>query len=133
MSWGALGGLGQAFTDMASNKAEMDKAKLRDKLETDREIARETREAAKLKRTTSYRKLTNGKWQSYNADDELIREIDATPEEIAKAQQDAELGNLNIRKERAGVTVAEVTAADAPAAVERTIATHNSNPYASAR
>ena len=107
MSWGALGGLGQAFTNMASNMAEMDKAKLRDKLETDRELAREGREAAKLKRTTSYRKLTNGKWQSYNADDELIREIDATPEEIAKAKQEADMAALDLRNKQATTETSE--------------------------
>lgn len=107
MSWGAMGGLGQAFTNMANNMAEMDKAKLRDKLEADREIAREAREAAKLKRTTSYRKLTNGKWQSYNADDEIIRQIDATPEEIAKAKQEADMAALDLRNKRATAETSE--------------------------
>lgn len=107
MSWGAMGGLGQAFTNMAANMAEMDKAKLRDKLETDREIAREAREAAKLKRTTSYRKLTNGKWQSYNADDELLRETAATPEEIAKAKQEADMAALDLRSKKATTETSE--------------------------
>lgn len=107
MSWGAMGGIGAALTNLSANMAEMDKAKLRDKLETDREIARETREAAKLKSTTSYRKLTNGKWQSYNADDELLRETAATPEEIEKAKQEAEAAALDIRSKKASTETAE--------------------------
>lgn len=107
MSWGAMGGIGAALTNLSANMAEMDKANLRDKLETDREVARETREAAKLKRTTSYRKLTNGKWQSYNADDELLRETEATPEEITKAKQEAEAAALDIRSKKASTETAE--------------------------
>lgn len=107
MAWGAMGGIGAALTNLSANMAEMDKAKLRDKLEADREVAREAREAAKLKRTTSYRKLTNGKWQSYNADDELLRETAATPEEISKAKQDAEIAELDIRSKRATAATTE--------------------------
>ena len=107
MSWGAMGGIGEALTNLSANMAEMDKAKLRDKLETDREVARETREAAKLKRTTSYRKLTNGKWQSYNADDELLRETAATPEEIAKAKQEADMAALDLRNKQATTETSE--------------------------
>lgn len=115
MSWGAMGGIGAALTNLSANMAEMDKAKLRDKLETDREVARETREAAKLKRTTSYRKLTNGKWQSYNADDELLRETAATSEEITKAKQDAEIAELDIRSKRATAEATETELAWAKA------------------
>lgn len=107
MGWGAMGGLGQALTNVGQQWDEKNKMELRNKLETDREIAREDREAAKLKRTTSYRKLTNGKWQSYNADDELLRETAATPEEIAKAKQDAEIAELDIRGKRATAETTE--------------------------
>lgn len=107
MAWGAMGGIGAALTNLSANMAEMDKAKLRDKLEADREVARETREAAKLKRTTSYRKLTNGKWQAYNADDELLRETAATPEEIAKAKQEADMAALDLRNKQATTETSE--------------------------
>ena len=36
MAWGAMGGIGEALTNLSANMAEMDKAKLRDKLEADR-------------------------------------------------------------------------------------------------
>lgn len=131
MSWGALGGLGQAFTNMASNMAEMDKAKLRDKLEADRELARETRAEARTKRTVADRRLEKvGEkymWREVNSYGEPIREVEASPEEVKKIENEAKLSDLNVRKGTAEATVAEVTAADAPAAVERTIATHNSN------
>lgn len=131
MSWGAMGGLGQAFTNMATNMAEMDKAKLRDKLEADREMARESRAEARTKRTVADRRLekVGGKymWREVNSYGEPIREVEASPEEVKKIENEAKLSDINVRKGAAEATTAEVTAADAPAAVERTIATHNSN------
>lgn len=107
MSWGVMGGLGAAFTNIGQQLDENYKTKLRDKLEADREMARENRAEAKAQREVSYRKLTNGKWQSYNKDDKLLREVAATPEEIAKAQQDAELATLDLRGKRASTTTTE--------------------------
>lgn len=129
MSWGAMGGLGQAFSDIAGNMAEMDKAKLRDKLEAERELARETRQEARTKRTVADRRLENvgGKymWREVNSYGEPIREVEASPEEIKKIQNDAKISDLNVRKMGADVTVAEVEAGDAPASIERKVQKHN--------
>lgn len=130
MSWGAMGGLGQAFSNIAGNMAEMDKAKLRDKLEAERELARETRQEARTKRTVADRRLENvgGKymWREVNSYGDPIREVEASPEEVKKIENDAKLSDLTVRKAGADATVAEVTAKDAPNAVQRTIETHQS-------
>ena len=129
MSWGAMGGLGQAFSDIAGNMAEMDKAKLRDKLEAERELARESRAEARTKRTVADRRLENvgGKymWREVNSYGEPIREVEASPEEVKKIQNEAKLSDLTVRKAGADVTVAELEAKDAPAAIERKIAKHD--------
>ncbi len=129
MSWGAMGGLGQAFSDIAGNMAEMDKAKLRDKLEAERELARETRAEARTKRTVADRRLekVGGKymWREVNSYGDPIREVEASPEEVKKIENDAKLSDLSVRKGSAEATVAEVTAADAPAAIKRNIAKHD--------
>ena len=130
MSWGAMGGLGQAFSDIAGNMAEMDKAKLRDKLEAERELARETRQEARTKRTVAERRLekVGGKhmWREVNSYGEAIRDTEASPEEVKKIENDAKLSDLTVRKAGADATVAEVTAKDAPDAIQRTIAAHQS-------
>lgn len=130
MAWGAMGGIGAALTSLSANMAEMDKAKLRDKLEADREMARESRAEARTKRTVADRRLENvgGKymWREVNSYGEPIREVEASPEEVKKIQNEAKLSDISVRKGNADATVAEVTAADAPAAVERTIESHKS-------
>lgn len=129
MAWGAMGGIGEALTNLSANMAEMDKAKLRDKLETDREMARESRAEARTKRTVADRRLENvgGKymWREVNSYGEPIREVEASPEEVQKIQNEAKLSDLTVRKAGAEATVAEVEAADAPAAIERKIAKHD--------
>ena len=129
MSWGAMGGIGAALTNLSANMAEMDKAKLRDKLETDREMARESRAEARTKRTVADRRLekVGGKymWREVNSYGEPIREVEASPEEVKKIQTEAKLSDLTVRKTGADVIVAEVEAKDAPAAIDRKIAKHD--------
>lgn len=128
MSWGAMGGLGQAFSNIAGNMAEMDKAKLRDKLEAERELARETRQETRTKRTVANRRLENvgGKymWREVNSYGDPIREVEASPEEVKKIQNDSKISDLTVRKTEADVTVAETEATDAPDAVKRKGAKH---------
>lgn len=130
MSWGAMGGIGQALMGIGDDMAEDYKTKLRDKLESDRELAREGRAEARTKRTVADRRLENvgGKymWREVNSYGDPIREVEASPEEVKKIQNEAKLSDLSVRKGSAEATVAEVTAADAPAAVERTIENHKS-------
>lgn len=130
MGWGAMMGLGEAFTNIGRQLDEDNKMKLRDKLEADREMARESRAEARTKRTVADRRLENvgGKymWREVNSYGEPIREVEASPEEVKKIQNDAKLSDISVRKGSADATVAEVTAADAPAAIERTIEAHTS-------
>ena len=60
MGWGTMMGLGEAFTNIGRQLDEDNKMKLRDKLETDREVARETREAASRSAVDSSSSLTSG-------------------------------------------------------------------------
>lgn len=130
MGWGAMMGLGEAFTNIGRQLDEDNKMKLRDKLEADREMAREARAEARTKRTVAERRLENvgGKymWREVNSYGEPIREVEASPEEVKKIQNEAKLSDISVRKGSADATVAEVTAADAPASVERKIAEHRS-------
>lgn len=129
MSWGAMGGIGQALMGIGDDMAEDYKTKLRDKLESDRELAREGRAEARTKRTVADRRLENvgGKymWREVNSYGDPIREVEASPEEVKKIQNEAKLSDISVRKGSADATVAEVTAADAPASVERKIAKHD--------
>ena len=130
MGWGAMGGLGQALTNVGQQWDEKNKMELRNKLEADREMARESRAEARTKRTVADRRLENvgGKymWREVNSYGEPIREVEASPEEVKQIQNEAKLSDLSVRKGSAEATVAEVTAADAPASVERKIAEHKS-------
>lgn len=107
MSWGAMGGLGQAFSNIASNMAEMDKAKLRDKLEAERELAREGRQEDRDKKTVvGQPKLKGDTWEHYNKYGDVVKTRTATLDELK------ELGNAQ-RLQAAQTRSAEATASTA--------------------
>lgn len=90
MGWGLFVGLGQGLSAAGQTFGELAKVQMAEKLQADREAARDTRQEAKERRKIVRRVLSDGKILGYNDQDELVSAIDATPEEIAKAKQEAD-------------------------------------------
>lgn len=106
MGWGALVGLGQGLSAVGQTFGELSKVQMADKLQADREAAHDARQEAKEKRQVVRRTLSDGKMLGYNNRDELVSSIDATPEEIEKAKQEA-------KKDKASTDLAVTQAASA--------------------
>ena len=131
MGWGVMGGLGQALTNIGQQWDESNKIALKDKLEADREAAKDAREEARAKREVKDRRLeqlpdgSGYAWREVNRYGDVIRSTPATPDEVQQVQDAAKLRGLDLRIKAAGATTAEVTANDAPDAVTRTKETHD--------
>ena len=131
MGWGVMGGLGQALTNIGQQWDESNKIALKDKLEADREAAKDAREEARAKREVKDRRLeqlpdgSGYAWREVNRYGDVIRSTPATPDEVQQVQDAAKSRGLDLRIKAAGATTAEVTANDAPDAVTRTKETHD--------
>lgn len=107
MGWGLFAGLGQGLSAAGQTFGELAKVQMAEKLQADREAARDARQEAKERRQITRRVLSDGKIIGYNNRDEVVSTIDATPEEIAKAQQEADTGAANASLARTQAKTAE--------------------------
>lgn len=107
MGWGAMMGLGEAFTNIGRQLDEDNKIKLRDKLESERELAREGRQEARDKKAVvGQPKLKGDTWEHYNKYGDVVKTRTATLDELK------ELGNAQ-RLQAAQTRSAEATATTA--------------------
>lgn len=107
MGWGLFVGLGQGLSAAGQTFGELAKVQMAEKLQADREAARDARQEAKERRQITRRVLSDGKIIGYNNRDEVVSTIDATPEEIAKAQQEADTAAANASLVKAQAKTAE--------------------------
>lgn len=111
MGWGLFVGLGQGLSAAGQTFGELAKVQMAEKLQADREAARDTRQETKERRQITRRVLSDGKILGYNNRDEVVSTIDATPEEIAKAKQEADTdaANASLAKAQAEAAAQKLT------------------------